>query len=458
VAEGGTVTLPEEWQSVAEGAAANLTAELARELPPGHPLCGVPVAAIAYRNPDDVLFRLLDGSGRLAVVQLTWSRGLESLPRPFTKIYADEADLRPSVDAEDREQADASPCAVEGGHSPGGPPCDSASDVGAASGGEMGASLRGALEGTGDPRATGPAPADGPRSTTPERPESRWLCWLTGEYAGDPETLSLIVHERWQAAGADLAKRADVVAWSMGWLLSELEHTVRLGRDYLDALPEGGVMVAGYWDDPDGPEAKLYAFYGHRVGECLRRALEASERCLEDGVLEMESLSMAVRLARHRYSDLLSLNPGALDRTEGAVRVLGSAIEAESRLVRPEDWAGELRRELGPTTTEGQVPSWDGENHELSFGGRVCGIWRNNNNKQSKILIKFQESGWPKSISTLRLLSNKKEIHNVVYQINRKIKETLKCSPPIRFGVEGTAKVIWSPAPSGTDVATDSTN
>jgi hypothetical protein len=62
-----------------------------------------------------VVFRLLDGSGRLAVAHLTWRRGLESLPWPFTTIYADEADLRSCVHAEDREHADASPCAVEGG-------------------------------------------------------------------------------------------------------------------------------------------------------------------------------------------------------------------------------------------------------------------------------------------------------------------------------------------------------
>jgi hypothetical protein len=105
---GDTVTLPEEWQPTAEGTAANLTAELARERPVGHPLSGVSVAAVALGpEPDDVLFRILDGSGRLAVVHLTWRRGIESLPWPFTTLYDDEAAWLSHIHAEGCKTTDA---------------------------------------------------------------------------------------------------------------------------------------------------------------------------------------------------------------------------------------------------------------------------------------------------------------------------------------------------------------
>jgi hypothetical protein len=96
------MTLPETWRFVTKKTAANLTAELARELPPGHPLSEIPVAAIALGpDPDDVLLRLLDGSDRLAVVHLTWRQSPEVLPWPFTTFYVDEADWHSHGSAED---------------------------------------------------------------------------------------------------------------------------------------------------------------------------------------------------------------------------------------------------------------------------------------------------------------------------------------------------------------------
>jgi hypothetical protein len=63
---------------------------LKREVAPGHPLHGVPVEAIGKRDAsDDVLFRLLDGSGRVAVVHLTWTRTPpERPPWPGTAVFA----------------------------------------------------------------------------------------------------------------------------------------------------------------------------------------------------------------------------------------------------------------------------------------------------------------------------------------------------------------------------------
>src|SRR5262245_9089263 len=66
-----------------------LAEELRRQAAPGHKLFGVPVRAIARRqNNDDVLFQIEDGSGRVAVVHLTWKGKVETDPTwPFTGIY-----------------------------------------------------------------------------------------------------------------------------------------------------------------------------------------------------------------------------------------------------------------------------------------------------------------------------------------------------------------------------------
>lgn len=62
--------------------------ELERELSPGHELYGVPVRLIGrHAASDDALFELLDGSGRVAVVHLTWANRPERVPWPETAIY-----------------------------------------------------------------------------------------------------------------------------------------------------------------------------------------------------------------------------------------------------------------------------------------------------------------------------------------------------------------------------------
>jgi hypothetical protein len=78
----------EPWGPLAP-AAGDLRAELHRELSPSHPLFGVTVAAIGRRSDcDDVLFQLLDGSNRVAVVHLTWrGRPEEDSRWPDTVVY-----------------------------------------------------------------------------------------------------------------------------------------------------------------------------------------------------------------------------------------------------------------------------------------------------------------------------------------------------------------------------------
>lgn len=64
--------------------------EMRAEVGADHPLYDVPVAAIGKDDScDDVLFQLLDGSGRVAVVHLTWTRHPEPMPWPATEIFPD---------------------------------------------------------------------------------------------------------------------------------------------------------------------------------------------------------------------------------------------------------------------------------------------------------------------------------------------------------------------------------
>jgi hypothetical protein len=59
------------WVEVVNAAA--LEEELRREVAAGHLLFGLPVTAVARRRDcDDVLFKVLDGTNRYAVVHLTW--------------------------------------------------------------------------------------------------------------------------------------------------------------------------------------------------------------------------------------------------------------------------------------------------------------------------------------------------------------------------------------------------
>lgn len=83
--------LPESWFTVDGETASALEAELARELPPSHQLCGRRLVAIAKRERrDDVLFRL--PNGKIYWVHLT--RTVETDPRwPSTESYENMEDF-----------------------------------------------------------------------------------------------------------------------------------------------------------------------------------------------------------------------------------------------------------------------------------------------------------------------------------------------------------------------------
>jgi hypothetical protein len=76
----------EPWKAVNDQS--HGVAELNREISAGHVLTGVPFESIGFRQDcDDVAFRLLDGSGRIAVVHLTFQ--IEHDPKwPFTELFA----------------------------------------------------------------------------------------------------------------------------------------------------------------------------------------------------------------------------------------------------------------------------------------------------------------------------------------------------------------------------------
>jgi hypothetical protein len=62
--------------------------QLKTEVGPDHVMYGLPVRMIGRDGgSDDTLFEILDGSGRLALVHLTWAKTQERLPWPGTSIY-----------------------------------------------------------------------------------------------------------------------------------------------------------------------------------------------------------------------------------------------------------------------------------------------------------------------------------------------------------------------------------
>lgn len=67
--------------------------ELAREVAPDHPLYSMPFVAIGqHGGTDDFLFRVNDGSGRFALVHLTWSSQPETAPWPQSMLFDSEID------------------------------------------------------------------------------------------------------------------------------------------------------------------------------------------------------------------------------------------------------------------------------------------------------------------------------------------------------------------------------
>ncbi len=88
------------WTPIVESDRAEmLTTELRREVGVGHVLFGIPVKPIAIRQDcDDVLFELLDGSGRFAVTHLTYAQHPEPDSQwPATRLCDDLTQFERSI-------------------------------------------------------------------------------------------------------------------------------------------------------------------------------------------------------------------------------------------------------------------------------------------------------------------------------------------------------------------------
>jgi hypothetical protein len=79
--------------------------ELHDEVSESHVLFGIKTRSVARRQDcDDVLFELLDGSGRFAVVHLTYARHPELGPRwPETVVYGDWTEFLTVMNADAAE-------------------------------------------------------------------------------------------------------------------------------------------------------------------------------------------------------------------------------------------------------------------------------------------------------------------------------------------------------------------
>jgi hypothetical protein len=79
------------WRPTGDNVAEEQALEwrLFMEVGPGHPLFGIRAKLIGrHDGSDDALFRLMDGSARVAVVHLTWIGRQEEPPFPLTDLYA----------------------------------------------------------------------------------------------------------------------------------------------------------------------------------------------------------------------------------------------------------------------------------------------------------------------------------------------------------------------------------
>lgn len=72
-------------------------AELHRELAPGHPLHGRSLRVIAKALPNDDV--IVECDGDVAVVHLTWTKGLEPPPWPQTTFIASAEELESFVES-----------------------------------------------------------------------------------------------------------------------------------------------------------------------------------------------------------------------------------------------------------------------------------------------------------------------------------------------------------------------
>lgn len=86
--------LPDGWFHASDEVRQSHGTEYQRELPPIHPLAGVAVELVAYREgTDDVLMKHLNEPDRLTVVHLTWIMRQERSNHPFVEFSGTHAEF-----------------------------------------------------------------------------------------------------------------------------------------------------------------------------------------------------------------------------------------------------------------------------------------------------------------------------------------------------------------------------
>ncbi|CAJ0733426.1 hypothetical protein CJ026_002450 [Ralstonia pickettii] len=81
----------EPWsstQDLGDALCDSFVRELQSEVARGHAMFGLPIRLVARGEGDDALFEITDGSSRVAVVHLTWSKVEEVPPWPESTLYS----------------------------------------------------------------------------------------------------------------------------------------------------------------------------------------------------------------------------------------------------------------------------------------------------------------------------------------------------------------------------------
>ena len=135
---------------------------------------------------------------------------------------------------------------------------------------------------------------------------------------------------------------------------------------------------------------------------------------------------------------------------------LNLSIQAESCFVltaKGYRWAVEelsrtrslnLRQQADPPS-----PVWDGENHEFRLGAQLIKRFRLPSPNQERVLMAFQEEGWPSRIDDplppRSDIDPKRRLHDTIKSLNRNQKQ-----PLVRFHGDGTGQGVRWGVPSVT--------
>ena len=88
------IILPEGWSHATDEVRESHGGEYYRELPPMHPLSGIPIELVAYREgTDDILMKHLNEPDRFTVVHLSWLMRQELPNHPRVEFSGTHAEF-----------------------------------------------------------------------------------------------------------------------------------------------------------------------------------------------------------------------------------------------------------------------------------------------------------------------------------------------------------------------------